>query len=273
MKEPPEKSQSTVVDCLRRLCTALIGDWSSSVFGSSPPLAAWEMGMLGIDDVVTRMQAIEARLPADDGVACFNRMYLQVTELVRARVADGFFDDPQFMARLDVVFAGLYFAAVDDAEAERKVAPPWEPLFARRDAIRIRPIQFALAGMNAHINHDLALAVFLTCAETGIPPSRVHGDYLRINQILASVEEPVRLSFLSGVAAAVNRELDPVIHLVDSWSIDRARDAAWANAEALWTMRTLDGVRASFLEALARMVGFAGRALLIPSVAVSRGRT
>jgi hypothetical protein len=51
----------------------------------------------GIDDVVARMQAIAAGLPEADGVACFNRMYLEVTQLVRARIADGLFDQPDLI--------------------------------------------------------------------------------------------------------------------------------------------------------------------------------
>ena len=39
----------------------------------------------------------------------------------------------------------------------------WQPLFERRADPGIEPIQFALAGMNAHINHDLPLAVVATC--------------------------------------------------------------------------------------------------------------
>jgi hypothetical protein len=218
-----------------------------------------------LDEVVARMQAIASGLPEADGVACFNRMYLQVTELVRARVADGFFADAALMTRLDVVFASFYVAAVDAVGAGRAVPPSWAPLIEQRQSPRILPIQFALAGMNAHINHDLALAVFTTCRQTNTPPDQIHADYLRINELLASVEEPVRQSFLSGAAAKVDRDLGPVIHVVDSWSIDRARDAAWANAEALWTMRTLDNVRTTFLDALGRMVAFASRALLVPA--------
>ena len=246
-----------ITDCLRRL-------WSGWASNASDPIAA-EASVTSIDDVVARMQAIDAALPPADGVASFNRMYLEVTELVRARVVDGFFEDAAFMARLDVVFAQLYFAAVDAADTDATVPAPWAPLMARRQDAGVLPIQFALAGMNGHINHDLALAVFLTCRERAVPPRDVHADYLRINQILASVEEPVRMSFLNGVFAQVNRDLDPVIHVVDAWSIDRARDAAWANAEALWNLRALDGVRASFLDALARMVGFGSRALLVPA--------
>ena len=34
----------------------------------------------------------------------------------------------------------------------------------------IEPVQFALAGMNAHINHDLPLAVVSTCSALATAP-------------------------------------------------------------------------------------------------------
>ena len=36
-----------------------------------------------LNEVIRRMRAIDAALPSTDGVAVFNRVYLQVTELVR----------------------------------------------------------------------------------------------------------------------------------------------------------------------------------------------
>jgi len=48
---------------------------------------------------------------AADGLACFNRMYLDVTRQVNSQLGQGFFADPVFMTHLDVAFANLYFAA------------------------------------------------------------------------------------------------------------------------------------------------------------------
>ena len=64
---------------------------------------------------IARMQQIDDALPAADGLACFNRMYLDVTQQVQARITQGFFADPAFLTQLDVVFANLYFAAVNAA--------------------------------------------------------------------------------------------------------------------------------------------------------------
>ena len=41
------------------------------------------------------MEAIEAALPAADGLACFNRMYLDVTRQVNSQLGQGLFADPR----------------------------------------------------------------------------------------------------------------------------------------------------------------------------------
>ncbi len=66
-----------------------------------------------IDEVIARMGSINSALPPHDGLACFNRMYLDVTQGVGQQLAQGSFADPAFVSRLDVVFANIYFAAVD----------------------------------------------------------------------------------------------------------------------------------------------------------------
>ena len=43
--------------------------------------------------VIERMRTIRDGLDPRDGVACFNRMYLQVTELIGQNLVEGFFED------------------------------------------------------------------------------------------------------------------------------------------------------------------------------------
>jgi hypothetical protein len=88
------------------------------------------MGLTTVKDVVARMRAIAAEVPAGDGVGVFNRMYLRVTEMVQDRLTTGgVFSDDAFMADLDVRFAALWFAAYD---ASDDVPRAWAPLFAAR---------------------------------------------------------------------------------------------------------------------------------------------
>ena len=80
--------------------------------------AAWpapDAPVVSVAGAIARMEEIAAALPAADGLACFNRMYLDVTRQVSSQLGQGFFADPAFMTNLDVAFANLYFAAADTA--------------------------------------------------------------------------------------------------------------------------------------------------------------
>jgi hypothetical protein len=214
--------------------------------------------------VVAALRTLHAELPPGDGVRQFNRMYLQVTELVGQRLGEGYFRDAELMERLDVVFAHLYLDTVR-ADREGRVLPQcWEPVFASRTA-PLAPIQFAVAGMNAHINHDLPVAVLTACEQLGRNPrSRgVREDYDKVSLLLAEVHEEVRRSFVRSVVPEVERELSPLMTLVGSWSVARARDAAWVNSEVLWALRASPELREEFRVNLCRTVGMAGRTLLV----------
>ncbi len=49
------------------------------------------------------------------------------------------------------------------------------------------------------------------------------------------------------------------------WGIERARKAAWINAQALWAIRGDADLAADFIATLDRTVGFAARGLLVPA--------
>jgi hypothetical protein len=218
-----------------------------------------------VEDVIDRLVDIDAALPAGDGVAVFNRMYLTVTERVLSALeARDVFADPELMAELDVRFAALWLDAYDDAHAGRRVCKAWQPLFEHRGARGLLPIQFALSGMNAHIEHDLPLAVVETCRARGGSPSAVHHDYEVVNEILASVESEVRRSFLTGLGRRVDDHVGSIVHLVSSWNIDKARDLAWVSVESLWAIRRLGFLVDRYTAALAGTVGMVSRYLLTP---------
>ena len=229
------------------------------VSGATDPIAA----------VLARMHAIGDQLTAADGVARFNHLYLEETVAVDTATRMPGFEDPEFIAALDVVFAGLYFAAVDDAGGGNPPPRCWAPLFAARVDARIAPIQFALAGMNAHINHDLPLALVSTCEARSLELSRdsaQHRDYLRINQTIAATEARVKQEFLTGMVRVADEVLGRVDDVIAIWSIDEARNAAWTNAEALWALRDHPDLTAAFEDTLDGTVGFASRGLLVPTL-------
>src|SRR5215207_8165640 len=148
-----------------------------------------------VDEVAERLQAIESALPKGDGVRAFTSLYRAVTEDVNARVRPGTFADAPFVRWLDVVFANLYLRALR-AHVLGPKRPPraWVPLFEARARRGVAPIQFALAGMNAHINRDLPLALVVTCRARKVIPLRggpQHADFRRIDGVLAETEARV----------------------------------------------------------------------------------
>jgi len=211
------------------------------------------------------METIGAAVPAADGLACFNRMYLDVTRQVNIRLGQGFFADPDFMTRLDVTFANLYFAAAGAADDPAAAPLAWRPLMELRAEPGIEPIQFALAGMNAHINHDLPLAMVSTCAALATSPDAGShfADYQKVDQLLDAAEQSVRQSFESAPELAVDHHLSAVSNLVANWSINSARDLAWNNCLLLWGMRDDPLARELFLSSLAASAALASRLLLV----------
>jgi Family of unknown function (DUF5995) len=219
-----------------------------------------------IAEVIARMNAIDAVLPAADGIACFNRMYLDVTTQVDAQVEQGLFGDPGFVAHLDVVFANLYFSAVDSLTTSPE-APPvaWKPLLMSRSTPGIEPIQFALAGMNAHINHDLPLAVVTACTDLSTAPGdgSHHADYQRVDGLLDASEQAIRQAFETPEELATDRHVAAVASLVSNWSMNTARDVAWNESMALWDIRDHPQATALLTTALGHTVAMVSRALLV----------
>jgi Family of unknown function (DUF5995) len=223
-------------------------------------------GVSTIPEVIARMHTIDEALPRKDGIAIFNRLYLQVTLAVDAASAGTVFENRPFLDRLDVVFAGLYFDADPTIDSGTDCPVAWRPLVEARSEAR-EPIQFALAGMTAHINHDLPIAVVTTCEELDLVPeddSAIHRDYQRVDELLAGVETHVAGWFESGLIADIEdvtpKKTDEAIAM---WSLATARDVAWNHAKLLWGLRHLGPIRDAYLDVLARTTEMAARAMLV----------
>jgi hypothetical protein len=227
-----------------------------------------------VEDAVARMTAIAEVLPPADGIACFNQLYLEVTKSVLAGLGQATFADPAFLAALDVNFANLYFSALSAFDSGSPATPhAWAPLFDARGSQTIAPIQFALAGMNAHINRDLPVALVTTFTSTGGAPSGEspqHADFERVNALLAATEKQVKENYLDGLARTLDAEFDGVDDVVAMWSVTAARDAAWTNGEVIWHLRGAGPVADAYLAALDRTVGFASRGLLVSTGTLAR---
>jgi hypothetical protein len=230
-----------------------------------------------VDEVVEKLTGIERELdgfwspdgggpevrrdrpPLPDGVACFNGMYLRVTEAVRDELPN--FESREFVERLDVLFAEFYFQAYEAAVAGEWISKAWAPLFARR-AEKLIALQFAITGMNAHINNDLAHALVLTWKEMGGAPGRdtpEGRDYEKVNEILERVETEIKVPLSDQLIATVDTAFGTTDDFLALWSIRRARAQAWERARI---MRDVTGDELSGL--FDGIIGFAGNLLLGP---------
>jgi len=221
-----------------------------------------------IDDVVALMQAIDGRLPDADGVKWFNRLYLRVTLGVRSAVADAAFRDAAFLAALDVAFANLYFTALQQADTGASVPAAWRPLFRARSTPGIKRIQFALAGMNAHINRDLPEGIVQAFRALGGSPltdRARHQDFEAVNDILARVEDSARVDLSIGLIGAIDDLGGTADDAIAMWKVRAARAAAWTNAKVLWVLQEVPALRDDFFSRLDSLTGLAGQGLLHPS--------
>jgi hypothetical protein len=211
------------------------------------------------------LTAIDGVLAPNDGLKWFNQLYLDVTKKVDLSPPPSGWKDAAWLTRLDVVFAGFYFAAIGAWIAGGAgLASSWQALFEARYTAGIDRIQFALAGMNAHINHDLALALLQTDAELNIVPSLTspeHDDFEQVNGLLED-ELPHALKFLAtGIAGQAAQDTGEVGRYLAIWDIRAARDLAWSFAD---TLRPLGGtLRQAALDAQDRITGVLGRSLLL----------
>lgn len=217
-------------------------------------------------DVLAKLRAIDTQLEPEDGLIWFNRLYGAMTAAVIEADRRHTFDDPRFVERLDCCFADLYFDALAaELSDPGTAAHAWGPLFRARYQAGILPVQFAMAGVNAHINRDLPVALVETFLALGGEPDRSlasYADYQTINQILESAQADAKTWLLSGALATADGLLGRVDDVLEMWSLRRAREAAWVAAEVRWALRSYPGLAHHHLEALDKMVGFAGRGLL-----------
>ncbi|MFJ5269984.1 DUF5995 family protein [Streptomyces sp. NPDC088358] len=221
-------------------------------------MAQLEQFTTPVHTVVSRMRALEATLPERDGVAVFNRVYLTVTEEIDRRLDAGEFPDTGAAATLDVRFAERYLTVAEEG------CPPacWRPLLQFRRHPGVLPLQFALAGVNAHVGHDLPLAVVDSCRALGCEPADLEDEFDRVGDLLVSMEERVREDLMPG--PDLLEVADPLTHLLGAWSLERARDAGWSAARALWALRGLPGLAREFGDRLDATVGLTGRMILTP---------
>ncbi|MEJ7894701.1 MAG: DUF5995 family protein, partial [Solirubrobacteraceae bacterium] len=84
--------------------------------------------------------------------------------------------------------------------------------------------------------------------------------------ILGETQETVKAWLVTGLLGFLDRALGRLDDIVASFSVLRAREAAWAHAKTLWQVRDQRELTGAYLDALEHTVGLAGRGLLQPTL-------
>jgi len=217
-----------------------------------------------ITDVVAAMQEIDTLLPGGDGLKWFNLLYLKVTAQVNGNPPAAGWENPEWLARLDVVFAQFYFRAISGWVSSGSAPSSWKALFEARFRPDVERIQFALAGMNAHINHDLPFALLQADAELGLVPDNTspeHDDFEHVNALLEATVPTALQLLATGILGELAQDTGKLGRLLAIWNVRAARDLAWDLAGHL---RSLAGIaRATALAVQDQMTGVVGRSLLV----------
>jgi hypothetical protein len=174
----------------------------------------------------------------------FLSTYLRTTAAVAAAMESDTFEDPAWVERWDLVFAGLYLAALDAYVSQAgRPSRPWRLAF--NAAPGLPPLLNVLLGVNAHINYDLpqALLAVITDAEFRDPSelARRRRDHDRIDEILSGrvAAEDVEISARS-VRSVVDRAMRPVNRWAARRFLREAREKVWTNTVQLWRAKSAD---------------------------------
>jgi hypothetical protein len=220
-----------------------------------------------VEDVIRTMRAIDGACVNGDGLKWFNGLYLQVTQAVEHRITGGGFSVPAWLAELDIQFARLYFSALSADLQGAECSGCWRAMFDVRNNTRLARIQLALAGVNAHINHDLPEALVATCLATGTAPDRgtpQYADYTNLNATLDSlIEEAKRtlnVRLLGDPLPAVSRLEDTIA----AWGVKTAREKSWTTAEVLWHIKGSPELATGFMDSIDGLTTVVNKTLLVP---------
>jgi Family of unknown function (DUF5995) len=176
-------------------------------------------------------------------------------------------EDPPFLEALGVHSGNAFLAALGAAERGGNVSDAWEPIFDARAYTSVAPLQFAIAGLNAHVNRDLAQGLCAGWIAAGAEPDPKGPrgqDYRRLNEVIAAALDEVKPWLLTGAVSGLDHVLGTVDDRVAVWSVARAREAAWTHATVLWHLRESSILSAAYATTLDRTAGLAGRLLMVP---------
>jgi hypothetical protein len=228
------------------------------------------MRYTSLDDAIQSLQVLEQLLRAQhDRRAIFVTAYLSITRAITQAVERGLFQDDAWVTRYALCFANQYRTALLAYELSNLATLPkaWRIAFDTSRNAGALAIQDLVLGINAHINHDLALALI----EVSIEPDRAarYADHCQVNDVLRAATDPLQDRIAQLYAPILNlldQSCDRLDEEIACFSVEKARENAWTAAVALTNARD-DVERAALRAGLNDRSAVLARLILAPTFA------
>lgn len=182
--------------------------------------------IIALDEIIASCKAANSRQ------AYFATLYRHMTVAVQQSILAGGFEDAARMEKLDVIFAKRYIDAWQAYQKQQPTTLSWSHAFGAA-AKQHTVMQHLLLGINTHINLDLSIAAASTSPGESI--FQLQKDFDKINDIIATLSNDIqeKLSNIWWPMKWLTRISNGSEKAVLNFSIQKARQASWANAVAL----------------------------------------
>lgn len=220
-------------------------DWPELIAETEPDIQPGD-GMLDdvepvvstVDEVVAQLQTLIAEFDAENSrLAIYPTVYLDVTRRLQKALADGVFEEPDWVEELDLLFASQYFRTIRAYRESRRGDLPlcWLTALDEITGETTLVVQDLVLSVNARLYHDLGIALWRAgLLETD--PERRTRDFKRVHDVFKASIDPVQ-RILADKYSPLVRLADVVGGSLDERAVDalyvRARDKAIENARAL----------------------------------------
>lgn len=187
--------------------------------------------------ITDRMQGrITAWEAASDPRAVFLSCYKCMTENVLAAIDGGEFSDAVWVSELLQRFAGYYFDALEEYEADAAATPAvWRLAHDQALHHHTAVLQKMLLGINAHINYDLVFALADLLAPeweqlTPVQREERFADHSHVNAIIGRTIDTVQDDVIERYSPSMDlldKLLGPLDEMIASRLIADWRDEVW----------------------------------------------
>lgn len=147
-------------------------------------------------EVLAELELLNTRLLHSElsHFTAFNKAYFVVTKKIINAAEDGYFAEPERMEKISVYFAKYYFQAINDSLLNTSnMATAWTKLNESAGRKNMPVFIQLLMGANAHINHDLPLALYEAIGTDD--DSQLLKDMLKVDKLLMKSGREILTTF------------------------------------------------------------------------------